>query len=65
MAPGGIDTPLLDLYGAQGRINLAKATPMGLGRPEDIADAVVFLASDKARYITGEILDVNGGLFMD
>jgi 3-oxoacyl-[acyl-carrier protein] reductase len=33
--------------------------------PEDIAEAVAFLASDRARYITGEILDVNGGLVMD
>jgi 3-oxoacyl-[acyl-carrier protein] reductase len=36
-----------------------------LARSEDIAEAVVFLASDKAGYITGEILDVNGGLLMD
>jgi 3-oxoacyl-[acyl-carrier protein] reductase len=36
-----------------------------LGRPEDVVEAVLFLASDKAGFITGEILDVNGGLFMD
>jgi 3-oxoacyl-[acyl-carrier protein] reductase len=35
------------------------------GRPQDVADAVAFLASEKSRYITGEILDVNGGLIMD
>ncbi len=34
-------------------------------QPEDVADAVMFLASDRARYITGEILDVNGGMVMD
>ena len=65
VAPGGIDTSMLDIYGPQGRDILAKSTPMGLGRPEDVAEAVVFLASENARYITGEILDVNGGTVMD
>ena len=36
-----------------------------LGQPEDVAEAVLFLASDKANFITGEILDVNGGFLMD
>jgi len=36
-----------------------------LGRPEDVAEAVLFLASDKAAFITGEIIDVNGGFIMD
>ena len=35
------------------------------GQPEDIADAVTFLASDRARYITGETIHVNGGMYMD
>lgn len=40
--------------------------PLGrIGTPEDVANAVVFLSSEKADYITGEILDVNGGLLMD
>lgn len=61
VSPGPIDTPMLTI-----RDNIEQATPLGLGKPEDIAKAVVFLASDvKAGYITGEILDVNGGLFMD
>ncbi|MFH0795527.1 MAG: glucose 1-dehydrogenase [Candidatus Omnitrophota bacterium] len=43
-----------------------KAIPLGrIGSPEDVANAVLFLASEKADYITGEILDVNGGLLMD
>jgi 3-oxoacyl-[acyl-carrier protein] reductase len=36
-----------------------------LGQPQDVAEAVLFLASDKAAFITGEILDVNGGFLMD
>jgi 3-oxoacyl-[acyl-carrier protein] reductase len=35
-----------------------------IGRPEDIASAVKFLSSDEAAYITGHVLDVNGGMFM-
>jgi 3-oxoacyl-[acyl-carrier protein] reductase len=35
------------------------------GTPEEVADAICFLASDRARYITGETMDVNGGLVMD
>jgi 3-oxoacyl-[acyl-carrier protein] reductase len=65
IAPGGIDTDLLDVCGPRARENLVKLTPLGLGQPEDIAEAVVFLVSDKARFITGEILDVNGGILMD
>ena len=61
VSPGPIDTPMLTI-----RDNIEKAAPLGLGRPEDIAKAVAFLASEeKAGYITGEILDVDGGLFMD
>ena len=40
-------------------------TPMGrLGEPEEIADAIVFLASQRASFITGQVLAVNGGMYM-
>jgi len=66
VAPGFIDTDMTrvlteDQRGAMlGQIPLAR-----LGEPEDIAAAVVFLASDAGRYITGETLHVNGGMLMD
>jgi NAD(P)-dependent dehydrogenase (short-subunit alcohol dehydrogenase family) len=48
------------------RANLVQACPLGrLGDVQDIAEAALFLLSDGSKYITGEILDVNGGLLMD
>lgn len=72
VSPGPIDTPMLTgdtgggTYTDEMKDNIAKSTPLGMGTAEDIAYGVLFLASDvKARYITGEILDIDGGLFMD
>ncbi len=72
VSPGPIDTPMLSGdsgggdYDEAKRQNIANATPLGMGYPEDIANGILFLADEKrARYITGEILDVDGGLFMD
>ncbi len=65
VAPGYILTPLTEGLIAAGRIDPARIrrrTPMGLlGAPEDIAEAMVFLASDRARFITGVTLPVDGG----
>ncbi len=45
---------------------LAATIPLGQkGEPEDVANCALFLASDRAKHITGEIVDVNGGLWMD
>jgi 3-oxoacyl-[acyl-carrier protein] reductase len=51
---------------AQYHSDLLKEIPLGVqADPEDVADAVLFLTSDKSKHITGEILDVNGGWYMD
>jgi 3-oxoacyl-[acyl-carrier protein] reductase len=51
---------------AERRRQIVEAIPLKrLGKPEEVAEAVVFFASDGANFITGEILDVNGGYFMD
>lgn len=65
VAPGLIDTPMLDVYGQEKKEASIKGVVRGAGRPEDVAEAILFLASPRSRYVTGEILDVNGGAFMD
>jgi len=63
VAPGFVDTALIEGFSREKIIN---ATPLRrLGEPEDIARAVVFLASEDSDFVTGEILDVNGGIVMD
>src|SRR6266446_2959460 len=65
VAPGFIDTDMVSGM-PEAAMNQVKAlTPMGsLGKPEEIADAVVFLASPRASYVTGQVLGVNGGMYM-
>ena len=67
ISPAMIDTPMTNQegYGKEAKANFVKNIPLGLGQPEDIANAILFLVSDKSCYITGEILDVNGGFVMD
>jgi NAD(P)-dependent dehydrogenase (short-subunit alcohol dehydrogenase family) len=63
VAPGTIDTPLLDgKITDETKLAIAEGTPLRrLGTPEDIANAFLFLASDMSSFVTGVVLDVNGG----
>jgi 3-oxoacyl-[acyl-carrier protein] reductase len=65
VAPGFIDTAMTQALSESVRAELAKQIPMGkLGTPEDVANAVRFLASPWASYITGQVIHVNGGMYM-
>ena len=65
VAPGFIDTDMTKALGEAQRQALIGRIPLGrLGTPEDVANAVVFLASPQAAYITGATLHVNGGMYM-
>lgn len=66
VAPHAIETEMSAQWSEEKRTSIIEAIPLKrLGTPEDVAHAVLFLASDKASFITGEILDVNGGFLMD
>jgi len=66
VSPHAIETEMSAQWPEQRRKEIIASIPLGrLGRPEDVAEAVLFLASDDASFITGEILDVNGGALMD
>jgi len=66
VAPGFIDTDMTRALSKEQREWLSNTIPMGEpGKPEDIAASVGFLASEEARYITGETLHVNGGMLMN
>jgi len=65
VAPGFIETPMTDVLSDEFKQNAAKQIPLGrVGSPADVANAVAFLASDEASYITGHVLSVNGGMLM-
>lgn len=65
VAPGYIETPMTEVLNEQQRSAMMTQIPLSrAGTPEDIAHAVTFLASDQASYITGHVLDVNGGMYM-
>ena len=63
IAPGFIDTKLTQQLEERQAQELLKRIPLGyLGSPRDVAEAVAFLASEEARYITGQVLNVDGGM---
>jgi len=63
IAPGFIETKMTQQLGEEQRQELMKRIPLGfLGSPRDVAEAVAFLASEEARYITGQVLGVDGGM---
>jgi 3-oxoacyl-[acyl-carrier protein] reductase len=65
VAPGFIDTDMTEVLSQEVKDKVLSGIPLKrLGKPEDVAAAVRFLASEEAGYITGHVLDVNGGLYM-
>ena len=63
VAPGMIRTGMTDVIPEDIRVSMLKGIPLGrIGEPKDIANAVSFLMSDKASYITGQVISVNGGM---
>lgn len=65
IAPGYIETPMTDVLPEKTKEELKRLIPMErLGRPDDVAEAVLFLVSEASSYITGQVLNVNGGIYM-
>jgi 3-oxoacyl-[acyl-carrier protein] reductase len=65
VAPGFIETPMTDVLSEKVKEELKTRIPLGrMGSGRDVAAAIVFLASDEAGYITGHVLDVNGGMYL-
>ena len=65
VCPGTTETPITKAFTPEAMERLLTRIPLGrLGKPEDMAAAVAFLASDDAAFITGLLMDVNGGMYM-
>jgi NAD(P)-dependent dehydrogenase (short-subunit alcohol dehydrogenase family) len=63
VAPGPVDTPMMRSVPADLGGDIARAIPLGrVGQPDEAATTISFLASDEAAFITGALLEVNGGL---
>ena len=66
VAPGPVETPMFESVAAGNKPSAAATIPLGrYGVPQDIAQAILFLASPQSHWITGAVLDVNGGMLMD
>jgi 3-oxoacyl-[acyl-carrier protein] reductase len=66
VAPHAIETPMSAQWSAEKRRTVTASIPLGrLGRAEEVAEATLYLASPGADFVTGEIIDVNGGFLMD
>jgi 3-oxoacyl-[acyl-carrier protein] reductase len=65
VAPGYIDTPMTQALPDAAKQKLSEAIPQGrLGTPQDVADCVAWLVSDRSSYVTGQVIRVNGGMLM-
>ena len=65
VAPGVIDTEMNDHLSDEDRLSLCEATPLGrIGSPEEVAETVLFLASERAGFITGQVISVDGGFLL-
>ena len=65
VAPGIIDSGLTDSMSPERRAQVSQAVPLGrLGTAEEVGEVIAFLASDRASYITGQLIAVNGGLYV-
>jgi 3-oxoacyl-[acyl-carrier protein] reductase len=62
IAPGAVATDMLQAFSEEDLADLKDEIPLGrIGKPEEIGEAVLFLSSNRASYITGQVLSVNGG----
>ena len=64
VAPGAVNTQMMGIFSEDEKIALEEEIPMGrLAKPSEIAETIQFLLSEKASYITGQVLAVNGGWY--
>ena len=65
IAPGLVDTPILVNFTEEGLANFRRGIPVGrIGKPEEIAEAALYFASDEAGYVTGQVLNMSGGSYI-